>query len=540
MLDRQIRPVICKIVIQNFRVFERFELDFTPGLNVLVGDNDVGKSTLLDAVRLALTGRLADRWLESAMSPYLVNQKATKEYVAAVQGGRSPAPPEIIVDLFLETTEDTAALQGTNNLAMENSSGLRVRASFDPRFADEYEEFIKDRDAVSLVPTEYYRVDWLGFSGNPVTRRGVPVTVSRIDASAIRLRSGADYYLQQIIGEHLDPKERVELARAYRSLREGFAANPAIAGINATLAQTQGDITDGELSLSIDISERMAWESNLVPHLDDLPFQFIGNGSQSTLKILLALKRTAADSHVVLIEEPENHLSGASLAGLVRKIVEGAEGQQLLVATHSSYVLNKLGLDRLVLLGGRASMRLTDLPADTLDYFKKLSGYDTLRVVLADRVVLVEGPSDELLVQRTYADQHGGRLPYEDGIDVVNVRGLSHKRFLDIAKPLGVRVSVVTDNDGKAREEVEAAYAAYTGEGHVTVHTGETAAGRTLEPQVIAAAGLETLNRVLGKSFADEDALETWMKADKTGWALGVFEAEEAITMPQYLVDAVA
>lgn len=532
--------MISKIIIQNFRVFERFELDFTPGLNVLVGGNDVGKSTLLDAVRLALTGRLADRWLESVLSPYLVNQQATDRYVAEVRAGRDPPLPEIIVDLFLETTEDTAALQGTNNLAMEDAAGLRVRASFDPRFAEEYQEFIQDRDAVSLTPTEYYRVDWLGFSGNPVTRRGVPVTVSRIDASAIRLRSGADYYLQQIIGDHLDAKERVELSRAYRSLREGFAANPAIAGINAALAQTQGDIADGDLSLSIDISERMAWESNLVPHLDDLPFQFIGNGSQSTLKILLALKRTAADSHVVLIEEPENHLSGASLAGLVRKIVDGAEDQQLLVATHSSYVLNKLGLDRLVLLGGQSSARLTNLPPDTLDYFKKLSGYDTLRVVLAKRVVLVEGPSDELLIQRAYADLHEGRLPYEDGIDVVNVRGLSHKRFLDIAKPLGVRVSVVTDNDGKTPAEIETSYEGYTADGNVTVHTGEKDDGRTLEPQVVSASGLATLNQIFGKSFEDEEALLDWMKANKTNWALKVLEADEAITMPQYLVDALA
>ena len=72
-------------------------------------------------------------------------------------------------------------------------------------------------------------------------------------------------------------------------------------------------------------------------------------------------------------------------------------------------------------------MRLTDLPVDTLDYFKKLSGYDTLRVVLAQRLILVEGPSDELIVQRAFKDRHGV-LPLEAGVDVINVRGLSFKR----------------------------------------------------------------------------------------------------------------
>ncbi len=110
----------------------RFALDFTPGLNVLVGGNDVGENTLLDAVRLALTARLADRWLESVLSPpYLVNQQATDQYVAEVRAGRDPPLPEIIVDLFPRRRRTPAALQGTNNLAIENAAGPPVRASFD-------------------------------------------------------------------------------------------------------------------------------------------------------------------------------------------------------------------------------------------------------------------------------------------------------------------------------------------------------------------------------------------------------------------------
>ena len=99
------------------------------------------------------------------------------------------------------------------------------------------------------------------------------------------------------------------------------------------------------------------------------------------------------------------------------QIAERCEGKQVLITTHSSFVLNKLGLDKLILLTPSRGLRLTDLPADTLGYFKKLSGYDTLRIVLAERVILVEGPSDELIVQRAYRDAHGGKLPLEDNVD---------------------------------------------------------------------------------------------------------------------------
>ena len=159
------------------------------------------------------------------------------------------------------------------------------------------------------------------------------------------------------------------------------------------------------------MSPRAAWERTLVPHLDDLPFQFVGKGEQNSLKIMLALAKKADASHVILVEEPENHLSFSSLNMIMDKIARACIGKQVLVTTHSSFVLNKLGLGNLILLTPAGGMRITDLPPDTVDYFMKLPGFDTLRMVLARRVILVEGPSDELVVQRAYRDAHEAGFP---------------------------------------------------------------------------------------------------------------------------------
>jgi putative ATP-dependent endonuclease of OLD family len=530
--------MLTKIHIQNYRVFENLTLDFTDGLNVIVGNNDAGKSTLLEAVHLALTSRVRGRLLATELSPHMFNQVVSKSYLEALASGGNPPPPEIIIDLFLEELEETATLKGTNNSSLENVPGLRIRVHFWEDFSDEYASFVANPDDVRLVPAEYYKVDWLGFNGNSVTARSVPATASMIDASAIRLQSGADHYLQQIISDHLEPKQRVEIARAYRTLRETFTGNDSIEAINVELADTQEGLTDRELSLAIDISQRTAWESNLVPHLDDLPCQFVGSGAQNMLKVLLALNRTADACHVVLIEEPENHQAPASLNALVGKIADRCQGKQVLVTTHSSFVLNKLGLDKLVLLTPSAGMRLTDLPKDTLSYFKRLPGYDTLRVALADRIILVEGPSDELVVQRAFHDVHG-KLPLEAGVDVISVRGLSFKRFLDIAKPLGKRVAVVTDNDGKDVQTARARYSDYTDEGKISVHVGDAVDGKTLEPQLVSSCGRSVLNGVFGTDFASDSELAEYMTADKTACALQLFESTTTLAFPSYIRDAV-
>jgi len=45
---------LARVHVQNFRNFRDFEATFLPGLNVIVGENNVGKTNLLDAIRLGL------------------------------------------------------------------------------------------------------------------------------------------------------------------------------------------------------------------------------------------------------------------------------------------------------------------------------------------------------------------------------------------------------------------------------------------------------------------------------------------------------
>jgi putative ATP-dependent endonuclease of OLD family len=474
--------------------------------------------------------------IAAELSPFLVNLQATRDYLDALRTRGPAAPPEILIELYVDDTDDLASLKGTNNSLRVNAPGIKMRIAFNDDFIHEYVEYTADLAQISWVPTEYYQILWTNFAGEAITARGVPATATLIDATAIRLPNGADAYLQSIITDSLDARQRVELSRAYRSMREAFGENAAVKDINARLAGERGEISDRELTLSIDISQRAGWERSLVPHLDELPFPHVGKGEQSSLKILMALTENIADTHVVLIEEPENHLSFSSLNHLVHKINERCAGKQVLATTHSAFILNKLGLDELILLTNMGGQRITDLRSDTVDYFKKLSGYDTLRLVLAKSAILVEGPSDELIVMRAYHDEHG-REPIADGVDVINVRGLSAARFLDLAVPLTKPVAVVNDNDGDAAK-MQQRYAEYAEYDFISIHVGAGDA-KTLEPQVLAANGLERMNEILGKNYATEDDMLAYMKGNKTGWALAVFESKQSITMPEYIRDAV-
>lgn len=46
--------MITKIRIRGYRIYIDFLLKPNPGVNILVGDNDAGKPTLMEAISLAL------------------------------------------------------------------------------------------------------------------------------------------------------------------------------------------------------------------------------------------------------------------------------------------------------------------------------------------------------------------------------------------------------------------------------------------------------------------------------------------------------
>lgn len=530
--------MITKIVLKNFKLFRNAIIAFGTGLNVLVGDNDAGKSTVLEAINLGLTKRWNGRYFEQELSHHFINAAAAADFVAAAKSGEIPQPPALIVEVYLTDDPKLASLKGTNNSLREDAPGYRLQAGLDGEFQAEFAEFLAEPSEVTSVPTEFYKVDWTTFAGQIVNVRAPRVKSSLIDASRIRLQSGTDYHLQKIISETLDAKQRAILARGYRVHQERFGAEPSIETVNAAVAQEGATVTDKNFTLEIDISGANGWESALSPHLDRLPFHFSGSGEQNRLKILLALTRRVAESHVILVEEPENHLSFPNLTDLIDRVVRQSQGRQVIVATHSSFVVNKLGLEQLMLLSAGAVSKISDLPEGTQDYFRKLAGYDTLRLVLASKVVLVEGPSDELVFQRAYHDRKS-RRPIEDGIDVISVRGLSAQRFLDLAIPLQRRTVVLADNDSDHTKKVDERYAKYTTHDFITIARSDDDSRATLEPQLIGSIGRELLNQILGKSFGTDDELLAYMTNNKTDVALALHDTVEKVTWPKYIEDAI-
>jgi len=556
---------IKEMIIENFKCFEgRFPLELNPGLNILVGDNETGKSTILEAIHLALEGWIYGKYLRTELTQSLFNNQVVNKYLGSFKNGDRLDPPYILIELFFEIEDSSlsAMFEGNGNSLHQKACGIQFKISFNEDYQEPYNILVNSNDVISSLPIEYYDFSWSSFARDDrLTPKRIPLKSSLIDSANSRYQNGSDIYISHIIRDFLTDEQKVHISQEHRKLQDLFATAPIIKQINEQISSE--NISDKIVALSVDMSTKTAWETNITTYLDGIPFSCIGKGEQCLVKTKLALSRKKSqEANVILLEEPENHLSHAKLNKLMKHIKDGHKGKQIIVSTHSSFVANKLGLDSLILLNIdkstniRNKAKITELDkTGTKNYFEKLAGFDTLRLILCEKAILVEGPSDELIVQKAYMCQNNGKLPIQDEVDVISV-GNTFLRFLEIAEKIKKPVVVVTDSDGdvEALKEKYKDYLEKNKKNYIkicfdeTVDSGELKIDKrkaafnynTLEPKFLKVNGLSKLNEIFGTAHSEIDDMHKYMKGNKTDCALKIFDSGESIKFPQYILDAIS
>jgi putative ATP-dependent endonuclease of OLD family len=542
-----------KLKLRNFKQYKDQGFEFNNDINIIVGDNESGKSTVLEAIEVCLNFLYRGKPLNMELSTDLFNNQCVDDYLASDKA--QDKLPEILIEAFVD---GNAELKGDKNSEKADTEGIFVRIYFDTELADSYAAFIAVPDRVITLPVEFYKIDWYSFGWNRITNHNKKISCLFVDPSRLHPSFGRTKYINTIINAALEKNARSTLNLNYRQLKSRFDDEDDVKLINAGL-DADNKVTDKDLKITADIASTTSWESSLQLAVDNVSFDQIGKGEQNQIQIKLALENKAQDVDIVMLEEPENHLSHINLVKLISHIERKNSDKQIFLTTHSSYVLNKLSIDKLCLMAD-GYVRLQDIDKKTVKTLKRLPGYDTLRVVLAQKLVLVEGPSDELLLKKIYLNKYGC-LPEEHGIDIIVVRGIGFKNYLNISAPLNHQVRVVKDNDGNFQANITDWSAPYNDYGSVVCFSPQDDDICSLEPAMIAANGgdeveldafakiilsTKTYNKYIANDRFDDKTkyLKKWFGGQKSGnkkvdSAIRIFDSEEDIKYPDYLIEAV-
>lgn len=537
--------MINEIVVKGFRILQDFEWRPCDGINILVGANSAGKSTVLDALELVTRGSLHGQPARFALSPDWFNADDVEAFFDSLSdaGSSFANPPEISIASTFRDEPSLAGIKGCQGPdgAAVDAPGLSISFSVPmdllPQFIVEAKAQLENGRSAHVVPTDYYECTWMSFKGDKLLRRPRGVSCSRVDTEPAAHSKAIDSYAKGIICDELSEEKLRSVSSRFRDL--------AIDVDRDVLA----DITIGcgerdSLGLQIDKSPRTDWKNSIVLHRGGLPLAVLGSAEQILTKCSVSLSG-ADQTSLLLLEEPECHLSHTSLNELIAIIDRATrDGRQVFVTTHSPFVLNRLGLDRLSMMScGGNPIGIDSLTDDTVRYFKRVSGCDTLRIALADKSVLVEGPTDEMVFDWAFRKMRGC-LPLERGIDVIEC-GIQHRRLLEFSAALDKKnIVALRDNDGRYPQHwTEKAQPFLSDERQFIC--GTITGGCTIEPQMVNAnlESLDLLARSVGCGDRTSEGLIQYMSDNKTEWALSLLEKDASVTqglsVPSYICDAI-
>jgi putative ATP-dependent endonuclease of OLD family len=197
-------------------------------------------------------------------------------------------------------------------------------------------------------------------------------------------------------------------------------------------------------------SPKSCIESDIVITEDDISIDSKGKGRQCFIKTEFALRNRSRMLDLLLLEEPENHLSHVYMDKLIQSIRKSAQ-KQLFIATHSSFVATRLDLRKVLILSEENPSQpatLKDLSAETAAFFMKAPDNNLLELALCKKAILVEGDAEFILIDVLYRSSAKGASSDADCVHVISVDGTSFKRYLEVAKLLGIKVAAIRDNDG--------------------------------------------------------------------------------------------
>lgn len=438
--------IVEKVKLHNFKKFRKIEVFFDKTTNVFIGDNEAGKSSLLLAISLTLSGsksRVETITLESLLNADVVND--------FMQGEKKKEElPSLSIELFLNE-QGNPDLNGKNNSDGRICDGLRLICEPIEDYGKEIDEVLSQEQP--SFPFEYYSVRFMTFAGEMYTGYRKFLRHLFIDSSQINNEYATREYIKTVYNSNVDNSERNKHQNEYRRHKLAFRDN---------VLQTLNDRLD-DYHFTVRTGGKSNLETDLTISEGEIPIENKGKGRQCFIKTEFALMRKKSEQNldILLLEEPENHLSHINMKKLIRRISD-ASNKQIFIATHNNLICSRLDLRKAIMLNsaGVVSAMLKDLPESTANFFIKAPDNNILEFVLSPSVILVEGDAEFLLIEQMYKNQFDEKLENAN-THVISVGGTSFKRYLDLAKVLNIKTAVVRDNDGNAEVNCTANYEDY-------------------------------------------------------------------------------
>lgn len=437
--------VIEKIKIINFKKFYgENNIVCNNDFNIIIGNNEAGKSSVLLALDLILSG--SQNKIESIGLENLFNSKIIDEFMKSNRD--ITKLPQLIIELYLNDT-GKPELNGNNNQEKIVTDGISLKIIPDDEYLNVIDECLKKENAV--FPFEYYKCVFKKFSNESYNNYKKPIRHIIIDSSNISNEYHMKDYISTLYSSYTNEAEKNLYNNEFRKMKKDFETN--------NFSALNGKVSDIDFGLTT--NNKYSLENNLTIYEKGISIYNRGYGTQCMLKIKTSINRQAENIDLILIEEPENHLSDSNMKKMLQDIME-SNNKQMFITTHNSMICSRLNLKKIIALNEEniVTTEFNSISEDTANFFIKCPSNTILNFILSNKVILVEGAAEYILLEKLY-ELHTKNNPHLDNVNIISVNGLSFERYLEVAQKLKIKTVVITDNDRDYDEHIVKKYEDY-------------------------------------------------------------------------------
>ncbi|WP_052246081.1 ATP-dependent nuclease [Clostridium tyrobutyricum] len=460
---------LSSLQMRNYRCFDNRDhiISFNPGLTVLVGENDSGKSAIMDAIKTVL-GTTDLNWNRIEIDDFY-NEDITLE-IQIICKFSSLTPDECAAFLECLTYEDK---DGEEVPCLYLHWKCKYLTTFKP--PRPISSLATGRDGTGGAPAaearELLRSTYLRAlrdaysdmqSGRHSRLSQIMQHVPAVDKGDDKYQKGMDLHQLSIVG----------IANLSNKL---LATHPALTTVNQDMTKIlseqmllKRDTIKTRLEVAgvncRNIQKEMALLEKLDLAVDKNASAMQGKVGLGTSNIMsmaceLLLHKEAEcenKSSFLLIEEPEAHIHAQRQLKLIQSFENEVKksNRQIIITTHSPLLASVVKLSNIIIVKSGNAYPLangyTKLEDEDYRFLEKYLDATKANLFFARSVIIVEGPGEALLLPTLSALLGCSFTDY--GTSLVDVRSTGLRRFARIfqrnsKEVLDIKVACVTDRD---------------------------------------------------------------------------------------------
>ncbi|MGI2058069.1 ATP-dependent nuclease [Shewanella baltica] len=562
---------IRTVEIENYRAFKSFKIKLSP-LSLIIGENEAGKTNLFDALALPLNSNDIS-FNKKRLSVSDINREAIKDFYQAIINGKGDDEIKALIPkvrVEVEFTDPKNFIEegviGKWIIGEEADESYKIRYDFRPKDADHFVKSAKELlDGIEDIketrwfnlPIELYDYD--------VTQSNNGLKVSYSDLRLIAINSinaerddfaenntqKSNNILTKMLISALEDSDKAKINSAYTSFFDEIESTETFKKIvtpDPDFENFFDEIVD-KLECIPNLPNLKSILSNITLKSGESYLYQRGLGYRNLVFIYLLFEFFKSNKNALnlcCIEEPEAHLSVNNLRFatdfIYKSTQKGGSSLQTLISSHSPQVINKLELTNVIVLSGNEAIHLTDSKKHLTNYLRKRPNFDILKLLLSNKTVLVEGTTEEMLINAILYRNNKNL----SSLEVISIEQTGFITFMDVwlqvnkGKPKK-KLSIIRDyDDNNATKDKHQKYDIENDNIRV-----RTTTQYTLEDDLAGTAGnLHRLNTLFNKKCKNPEEMAKFLKNSKAERMLKIADSildemnKDPIMLPKHIQEA--